>query len=284
VVVSDPEHMGLGYGLDGEARVYAGPLFGELGPSDADVVLYGHGDYHQVGKAVAGAGDLDGDGFDDLAVMHGDTHMDVYLQYGPFEHDVDMSYDYDANLVGMAGTASASKLAAWGPWQEPNDRDLNGDGSEDFVVGGSYDNCDGSGRVWCYFHAPSGDAPVDSAELSIAGEDPGDYANRPAWAGDLDQDGHADLAIGADDREINGMEYAGAVYVLYGPFEGGVFDLEDADAELMGASEDAQAGWSLSGAGDITGDIYPDLLIGAYGETLDDTAEGVVWVIPGGPR
>lgn len=106
-------------------------------------------------------------------------------------------------------------------------------------------------------------------------------AARVETGGDLDGDGHLDVAVGAATTD-KGL--VGTVYVAYGPVPSGTSSLDDADVVLTGEHEEDLAGFSLALDGDLNEDGYADLLIGA--PYLDDglVAQGAVYALYGGPR
>jgi len=83
-------------------------------------------------------------------------------------------------------------------------------------------------------------------------------------------DGYDDVLIGAPGINSALGDDAGAAYLLYGPVRG-TFGSSGADAQLQGEKYSDHAGTSVSIVGDVDGDGYDDLLVGAYG--ADDRGE-----------
>ena len=99
-------------------------------------------------------------------------------------------------------------------------------------------------------------------------------------AGDVDGDGFDDILVGAY-GEDSGGSYSGAAYLVYGPAYG-VIDLSLADAKFTGVAADDEAGGAVSGAGDVDGDGYDDILIGALYNDAGGTDAGSAYLLYGG--
>ena len=110
-------------------------------------------------------------------------------------------------------------------------------------------------------------------------------------AGDVNGDGYDDLIIGAEDADPNGDRDAGETYIVYGgasaPGTGGVLDLSDLDGTsgftLTGIDLGDRSGASVSSAGDVNGDGYDDLIIGArWASPNGDNTAGETYIVYGG--
>ena len=149
--------------------------------------------------------------------------------------------------------------------------DVNGDGVADLIVGAPFsDNNDGGG---------SGSARVFSgADGSILynffGDSSGDeFGTSVSDAGDVNGDGVADLIVGAPDDDSNAFN-AGSVRVFSG-VDGSVLHTFDGDSILD------RFGTSVSGAGDVNGDGFADLIVGAPGVDSVFTGSGSARVFSG---
>ncbi len=137
--------------------------------------------------------------------------------------------------------------------------DLDGDGFADVLVGAPEE---GEGVAYV-FHGPlGGEVLTGDAEAQLVGQSSGDRAGLAvAGAGDIDQDGCPDLLVGAP-RVDDAARGAGAAYLVYGPASG-EHALSRRGLGLHGASSGDGAGVSVAGAGDVDGDGFDDLLVGA---------------------
>jgi FG-GAP repeat len=136
---------------------------------------------------------------------------------------------------------------------------------------------------------PSGtlDLAVD-ADVRLAGADAGDGAGwSVARAGDVNGDGSPDLLVGAPTADPRGREDAGAAYVVLGPAAGLPTDLGRLAARgfrIDGAVPGARAGTAVAAAGDVDGDGFTDVLVGAPAWSDSDLANGTgaAYLVRGG--
>jgi hypothetical protein len=236
------------------------------------------GDY--AGVSVSGAGDTDGDGYRDILV-------------GAFYSDEGGTSAGAAYLVlGSASPATASLSSALrfaGKAAADNAGgsvscagDVDGDGYDDFLVGAEYNDDGGSSAGAA--HLILGSASPASANLSLAaafaGEAAGDLAGGSvAGAGDVDGDGYDDFLVGALGNDDGGSS-AGAAYLVLGSASPASVSLSSA-VQFTGEAEDDGAGISVTGAGDIDGDGYFDVAIGARGNDDGGSSAGAVYVVLG---
>ena len=145
--------------------------------------------------------------------------------------------------------------------------DLNGDGQMDLAVGakeyepGSVANV---GAVFVFF-GPLTDAAISAANapLTIIGPGRSELAGASLAAGDLNDDGVLDLAIGAPKSPNGDLAATGAVHILYGPFQPGTIDIgEEADAAVLGPLMSEETGMGVA-IGDLDDDGVADLAIGS---------------------
>lgn len=223
----------------------------------------------QFGTAVSPAGDVDGDGHDDIAISApGAEGGSVYIFRGPFAAGNFTTEDAATILVGegdYAYTGMAVRAAG----------DVNNDGTDDLLVGSSYssDGCAGCGSVYVNLAANlEGTNLVSDDAVRIYGDRTrGAVGTAVANGADLDGDGFVELAIGAPNSA------AGGVALLYGPFRSGSFELTDADAWFAGEHTGSYTGMALTGA-DVNGDGYDDLIVGAPYDTAGGNGSGTAYV------
>ncbi len=242
--------------------------------SDAPVTLSGNKEDDRTGNALSSAGDLNGDGYDDILIgahlsdTAGENAGAVYVLSGPLTGALDLPDDALRLLGESESDQLGRSLAAVG--------DINQDGYDDVLIGASSAR-DGRGRVYLLHGPLSADTSITDAAAAITGTGAEDYHGRSvAGLGDTDGDGHADIGVGAWGSD-GGAADAGAVYVYAGPISG-TLTASDATGTLLGASAAEYAGWSVAGAGDTDGDGLDDVLIGACG-MLDET--GGVYLVTG---
>ncbi len=202
------------------------------------------------GGSIADAGDLDGDSISDIIIggYKADNYRGIVQVFsgsdGTLMHDLqgDDEQDYFGSVVSGAG-------------------DVNGDGYQDFLVGrwrdntNSYNSQNYSGDVRVYsgstgqvLYVFTGDQPVYERDL---------FGVSAAAAGDVNNDGYADIIVGATQDNNNGGSYSEGSAQVFSGADGSVLYTFDGDG-----SQDL-FGDAVSGIGDVNGDGYDDVVVGA---------------------
>jgi hypothetical protein len=253
----------------------------------------------QMGIALA-AGDFDGDGRDDLAI--GDREGSPWPESGA----VHVLYSTAAGLGddGDDFWTDVDLATGFGD-REEGDRfggalaagDFNGDGVGDLAIGipgEMVENFGGSGAVLVLYGQAGGGLAMLGAQRwrqgagGLGGEWGPAYAFGAALAaGDFDDDGRDDLAIGAPGQWVGGFTGAGRAHVLYGSVAGlvaagsQIFDRDSSGIADSPGTLDNLA-FALA-AGDFDADGAADLAIGVHGDDLPAGVDaGQVHVLYGG--
>ena len=270
---SDEENAGAVY------RVPA-PAAGTECVCTDSVRLFGSGQSHYAGWAMAGGEDVDGDGLADLLVgafgvdVHGPFTGAAYLVLGPLVVSTGLAHS-DSKLVGEEAGDFAGTAVALG--------DVDGDGLADLIVGAPGDSSGAfaAGAAYVITAVIADEVSLGTAEAKLLGEVPYDAAGSAvASAGDVNGDGYDDVLVGAPEADPAG-ENRGAAYLLLGPLSGAI-DLIDAHVKLVGEGVDDAAGFALAPAGDTNGDGLDDFLVGAYGHDSVATDAGAAYLLLGG--
>jgi hypothetical protein len=253
-------------------RIAACALFAAIGAAPASAWIAGDQGSAWFGFAVAGAGDVDGDALDDVLIGAllrdgGQPNEGAALLYRGLPPGVDPqppirieSDSADAHLGSLVSGAG----------------DVNGDGFDDVLVGA--DGFDDEGAAFVFHGGPSGIASggVSGSAGRLSLDEPfAGLGFGDARAGDINGDGKDDVLLGA--RFFGGR---GGAFVFHGSATGvGVRTAAAADARIEATLADSEFGASCGPAGDLNGDGWDDVVVGAP----EEDGRGAVYVFHGGP-
>jgi predicted transcriptional regulator len=289
---SDRWGAGVSYVIYGKAGGYKAPLeLASLNPTQGFKII-GAARVDYSGRSVSGAGDMNGDGLQDILIgaynarpfgrEWAGTSYVIYGKVEGYTEPLDLASFNSTQgfrIVGAAvGDAAGGSVSVAG--------DVNGDGLQDILIGASGADPSVNGKAGAsyviYGKVGGYTDPLDLASLNstqgfkIGGAAAGDYSgNSVSGAGDVNGDGIPDILIGASQASPYGRQWAGASYVIYGKVGGYTdsihlatlnatqgFRIDGANGYTRRGVADYSGG-SVSGAGDVNGDGIQDILIGA---------------------
>ena len=261
---------------NGRVYLFYGSADGWSGNVDlatADATFYGTYAGNEAAHDAFGIGDIDNDGFNDLAIAIKKTKPEqggnrlgkVYIFFGSgtkLQGDISLEIA-DASIVGDMVGSESMHIKGVG--------DLDDDGYDDIIIGAGFNSQVGpeAGKVFVFFGRDRNLWPVDAnietfSDASFLAENPGDWAgHRVSGLGDVNGDGYTDFLIGANHVKNGDLNLAGAVYLILGKARNKWkkdVSLEKADASWIGDSNKMQLGWNVAQVGDVDNDGLDDIL------------------------
>ena len=290
----------------GEAYV----IFGEAGATRANIdltnlaaadgfIIQGDLAGDLAGFSVSSAGDINGDGIDDLIVGapggdNGGANVGgayvIFGKAGATRADIDLTSIAAADGFIIQGDLSGN-LAGF---SVSSAGDINGDGIDDLIIGSD----DNSGWDQAFVIFGKAGATRTNIDLITLYADPTDgfvlddidrsdkNGLSVSAAGDINGDGIDDLIVGTPGRYAIDA-YAGQAYVIFGKLGATRGDISvssgllASDGFIIQGAELDYAGWSVSAAGDVDGDGFDDLIVGAPDASLGGFVAGQAYVIFG---
>lgn len=251
--------------------------------------IYGVSPGDKSGWSVSGAGDINNDGFDDIIIGAPGANSNAgksYLIFGNstkyLANDImlnDLSFSQGFFISGASSDDNSG-------WSVSRAGDINHDKYSDIIIGAPSANY-AAGVSYVLFGKNSFTKNIPLLSLSstdgfsIIGANNNDGSGKSVGdAGDINNDGYEDIIIGAPGANSN----AGTSYIIFGFYT----DYNVASINLAtlseiqgtyinGASNNDESGTSVSKAGDVNGDGFDDVIIGAPSSDSNDGSSYIVF-------
>jgi len=266
-------------GDGGEVYVWYGPLDALEAADSADLTFYAEGGDIDAGGSL-GAGDLDGDGVRDLVIgapggSVADGGRAVYLVHGAMAEDAPLNDSPVVDIIGRSGGLSVA-----------TDVDFRGtDGTVDLLIG--------TGGSLIFIQGPITESVDDYKDIYdgyLLGGSASGTGEAVIFAGDVNADGSPDIVLGEPSGSWtlgDGVDRGDSSGVAFLYTEPSLLREDDAttggeyERSLSGEETDDCLSHSLAPAGDVDGDGYDDVLIGAPGVDAGAADSGTVYLLSG---
>jgi hypothetical protein len=239
-----------------------------------------------VGASVADAGDVNGDGYQDVLVGAYSAGLltnagAAYLVFGSGSRTTSVIDTAVGAMLPKAIKISGANTRDYWGISVSGVGDFNKDGIDDFIIGAhGFDppSREDAGGAVVIFGKTSGWVDINLASFTsgsagfwIWGAAAGDESGSFSRAGDVNGDGADDIIMGAPGADPQSRDAAGMAYVIFG-FSAGmhsttdlsVFSSGSAGFKILGAVARDFSGDKVNGAGDVNGDGYSDVTVAAY--------------------
>jgi hypothetical protein len=250
---------------EGVAFVFRG---GVNGPSSSpDWTLQGNQTGARFGASVSSAGDVNGDGYDDVIVGSPEATNGI-LNEGA-------AYVFHGSGSGLSTSWAWREFGEWSSghfgFSVSEAGDVNGDGYGDVIIGAPEYDADHQveGRASVYLGSSTGLA-TSAVRSYYSGQAFARMGRAVSTAGDLNGDGYSDVVVGIPYYD-NGQANEGQVrFYLGGPSGPAASPVATREINQAGAL----LGWSVAWVGDYDGDIYDEVVVGAPDYDNGQTNEG----------
>lgn len=255
--------------------------------SKADNIKYGDGNFikpveqnfAQMGTSVASAGDVNGDGYADIVTgipFYDKSGLDdgiALISYGAAEKinaylTPNFIYEGDQQDAHLGSSISSAG-------------DVNSDGYDDLLVGTPYYDNGSANEGICYlFYGSLKGVNIANAILIEMNQAEAEFGGAVSGAGDVNGDGFDDIIIGARHYDMPGYQNSGAGFVFYGSASGIQLAITNV---VYFPLANAFSGNSVSGAGDVDGDGFDDVIVGVPNYANGQQKEGAAIISMGSP-
>jgi Putative metal-binding motif/FG-GAP repeat len=263
----------------GAVYLVSGALTGTANLEDVSSVTFNGDAYsYEIGAALVGDTDLNGDGFvDAVAASPGDDYAAadagaIYALYGPV---ADGAWSANYRLRGASGGDNAgTSLSTAG--------DVDGDGYSDTWVSAPFADAlaQGGGAVYLVRGPITAAGSLgDVASAQLQGPTDGDNAGTSvSGGGDINGDGTPDVVVGGPRESSN--PGPGTAWVVFGPFSGSV-DLGTAGVVASGRSDGDRFGSAVLLLSDVGGDGFDEVVVGADADSFGAEGGGAMYLFHG---
>jgi hypothetical protein len=232
---------------------------------------------------LSAAGDLNGDGFPDLAIgALGTSNVYVVLGKTSFNASINLDLPTTPNITAIVNKTGSEKIG-YGVAIIP---DINGDGLDELAISTYQPNAETGNQVYLFYGKKDGFLSLMSSGIKIntsaadavfqsASSGTDGFGETIIGLGDVDGDGYGDFAIGAPATDSR----RGGVYIYYGgagkPYSGTV---SASSILFKGETANALFGFHAVDHADMNGDGYQDIIVGEY---LGNSLKGKVYIFYG---
>ena len=284
---------------EGAAFIFLGSATGIVAsgnPANAASILESNQDSAQLGISVAGAGDLNFDGYDDVIVGAPFYDTDAL---NPIETNEGAAFIFHGSATGVVAAGNPGNAASQLDGETSviefgssvsTAGDVNGDGYDDVIIGAPLLSVaiGTEGGAFIFLGSPAGVVATadsgDAASMLISDTGGARLGSSVSGAGDVNGDGYDDVIVGAPFYD-NFQTAEGAAFVFLGSATGVVAlgNPGNAASQIESNQIGAQLGNSVADAGDVNGDGYADVIIGAHSWDGAATNGGIALIYQGGP-